>query len=146
MGSGKDFVARLVLSIISNSLIMVAIYAIWRWGLPEMGINMPIYGLLTILVLFAIFSTLMFMVGTRALGRIGQVGLSTMIGTTGKVAKIISPKNAEGFVNIKGELWTAESAEGNISPGEKVDVVGEDGMKLVVSRKQVKKQSNINSI
>jgi membrane protein implicated in regulation of membrane protease activity len=49
-------------------------------------------------------------------------------------------------VNIKGELWTAESAEGNISPGEKVDVVGEDGMKLVVSRKQVKKQSNINSI
>ena len=54
-------------------------------------------------------------------------------------SRIISPKNAEGLVNIKGELWTAESAEDNISPGEKVDVVGEDGMKLVVSRKQVKK-------
>jgi membrane protein implicated in regulation of membrane protease activity len=118
---------------------MVAIYAIWRWGLPEIGINMHIYGLLTILVLFTVFSIVMFMVGTRTLGRIGLVGLSTMIGTTGKVARIISPKNTEGLVNIKGELWTAESTEDDISPGEKVDVVGEDGMKLVVSRKQVKK-------
>jgi membrane protein implicated in regulation of membrane protease activity len=81
----------------------------------------------------------MFIVGNRVLNGVGQAGLSTMVGTTGKVVRIISPKNAEGLVNIKGELWTAESAEDNISPGEKVDVVGEDGMKLVVCRKQVKK-------
>ena len=139
MGRGEYFIARLVLSIISNILIIVAIYAIWRWGLPEMGISMNVYALIVTLVLFVIFSTFMFVLGTRTLSRIGQVGLSTMIGTTGKVAKIICPDDAEGVVLIKGELWTAKSAEGKLCLGEKVEVVGEDGMLLVVRRKQAKK-------
>jgi membrane-bound ClpP family serine protease len=138
MEQGKYFAARLALAIISMALEIVAIYAIWRWVLPELGINMHVYFLITILVLLGIFSVSMFIFGTRALSRKGLVGLSTMIGTIGKVARIISHKESGGMVLIKGELWTAESDEGKISLGEKIEVVGEDGLKLVVRKKQAK--------
>jgi membrane-bound serine protease (ClpP class) len=56
-------------------------------------------------------------------------GLSNMIGTEGEV---VSPLAPEGLVRIKGELWVAKSAAGEIKPGGEVIVVGQERLKLVV--------------
>ena len=128
--------ARLILAIVSTSLEEVAIVAIWRWLLPEFGIELPLAVLIAVMVAWAAFGTALFVFTTRTLKRQTVVGLPTMIGSKGKVA---SPLVPEGMVKIKGELWGATSAEGNVDKGEQVEVVGEDGLKLVVRQIGTKK-------
>jgi len=128
--------ARLILAIVSTSLEEVAIVAIWRWLLPEFGIELPLAVLIAVMVGWAAFGTALFVFTTRTLKRQTVVGLPTMMGSKGKVA---SPLVPEGMVKIKGELWGATSAEGNVDKGEQVEVVGEDGLKLVVRKVSTKK-------
>jgi len=128
---GKLTRARLVLAIISTSLEEVAIYVIWRWLLPEFGIELPFQVLIGVMVAWVAFGTWLFIFTTRTLRKQVPVGLPSMVGTKGKIASRLSP---EGMVRIKGELWGATSDEGNIDVGEDVVVVSEDGLKLSVRR------------
>jgi len=123
--------ARLILAIISTSLEEVAIVVIWRWLLPEFGINLPFSVLIGVMVAWAVFAVALFVFTTRTLKKQIVVGLPTMIGSKGKVASSLVP---EGLVRIRGELWGATSAEGNIDKDKEVEVVGEDGLKLVVRK------------
>ena len=123
--------ARLILAIVSTSLEEVAIVAIWRWLLPEFGIYLPFSVLIGVMVAWAVFAVALFVFTTRTLKKQTVVGLPTMIGSRGKVASSLAP---EGLVRIRGELWGATSAEGNVDKDEEVEVVGEDGLKLVVRK------------
>lgn len=123
--------ARLVLAIVSTVLEETAIYAIWRWLLPEFDIRLSVSALVTIMVAWAAFGTWLFIFTTRTLKKQVPVGLPSMIGTRGKVTSKLSP---EGMVMIKGELWVATSAAGDIDTGENIVVVGEDGLKLLVRK------------
>ena len=131
MRLGENFTARLILAIVSIALEEVALWVIWRWGLPELGIELPVSALIAVMVAWLVFSVTTFSMVTRVLRKRATVGLPTMIGSKGKVARMLAP---EGMVRIKGELWGATSTEGNISEGEVVTVVGEDGLKLIVTR------------
>jgi membrane-bound serine protease (ClpP class) len=53
-------------------------------------------------------------------GLIGQVGVAR------------GPLNPEGTVFVDGTLWSAESAEGEVACGEKVEVVAVNGLRLTV--------------
>lgn len=128
--------ARLILAIVSTALEEVAIVAIWRWLLPEFGIRLPFSVLIGVMVAWAAFAVALFIFTTRTLKKQVVVGLPTMIGGRGKVASSLVP---EGLVRIKGELWGATSAEGDVDTGEEVEVVAEDGLKLVVRRTGPKK-------
>ena len=123
--------ARLIVAIISTSLEEVAIVVIWRWGLPRLGIYVPVSVLIGVMVAWAIFAVTLFIFTTRTLKKQVVVGLPTMIGGRGRVASPLAP---EGLVRIKGELWGATSDDGDIDTGEEVRVVGEDGLKLVVRK------------
>ena len=123
--------ARLILAIASTTLEEVAIVVIWRWGLPELGIHLPLSVLIGIMVAWVAFSVGTFIIVTRVLRKQALVGLPMMIGSKGKVASPLAP---EGWVRIKSELWSATSLEGNMDQGEEVMVVGEDGLKLIVRK------------
>lgn len=123
--------ARLVLAILSTSFEEAAIWVVWRWLLPEFDIYLPVPALIAVMVAWAAFGVWLFIFTTRTLRRQISVGLPSMVGTSGKVASRLSP---EGMVRIRGELWGAKSAEGDIDTGEEVVVVGEDGLKLSVRR------------
>jgi membrane-bound serine protease (ClpP class) len=123
--------ARLILAIVSTSLEEVALWIIWRYGLPELGIELPLAVLIVAMAAWFVFSVVMFFFVTKTLRKQGVVGLPTMVGSKGKVKSPLAP---EGFVSIKSELWGARSNEGNINKGEEVTVVGQDGLMLVVSR------------
>jgi len=123
--------ARLIVALISTPLEEVAIYVIWRWLLPEFDIVLPVSVLIGVMVAWAIFSILLFLFTTQILKRQVTVGLPSMIGAKGKVASSLNP---EGLVRIKNELWVSTSTAGTISKGEVVEVIEEDGLKLVVQR------------
>ena len=123
--------ARLILAITSTLLEEVALVVIWRWGLPQLGIHLPLYALIIGMVAWAAYAVTTFIIVTRTLRRKAIVGLPTMIGAKGNVASPLAP---DGLVNIKSELWGAESAEGNIEIGEEVTVAEQDGLKLTVRK------------
>ncbi|ACX52077.1 protein of unknown function DUF107 [Ammonifex degensii KC4] len=61
-----------------------------------------------------------------------QTGEEELIG---KLAEVRSPLNPTGIVFLDGELWQAEIEEGEAEVGEKVIVVGKEGLKLKVKRR-----------
>ena len=120
--------ARLIYAIVSVLLEEAAIVVIVLVGLPQLDIEIPLGVLIAVMVVFAIFSVLLYQAGSRAL-KIKPVALSVMIGSKGKV---VSPLAPVGFIKIKDELWEAESVGSKISIGKDVMVVEQDGLKLVV--------------
>lgn len=123
--------ARLIIAIVSTLAEEFAIYAIWRWVLPEFDIYVPVWVLVAVMAFWAVFAMGNFIFVTRVLRRQALVGLPTMVGMRGKA---ISPLGPEGQVMIKGELWGAKSIDGDIEAGEAVTVVGQDGLQLIVRR------------
>jgi membrane-bound ClpP family serine protease len=123
--------ARLVIAVVSMALEQVAIWAIWRWLLPQFDIHLHVGVLVGVMVVWGVFGTWLFIFVTRALKKQSTVGLPSMVGSTGRAADNLSP---DGMVKIRGELWSAVSEEGNISAGENIVVTGEDGLKLLVRK------------
>lgn len=127
----KLTLTRLLLAIFSMALEQVAIWAIWRFMLPEFGIILHVAVLIVVMVAWALIGTWIFIFTTRALKKQVPAGLPSMVGTTGKAADRLAP---EGMVKIAGELWGARSVEGDIAAGENIHVVGEDGLRLLVRK------------
>ena len=123
--------ARLILAIFSTLLEEAALVVVVLWGLPQLGIHIPLAGLIALMVAWGAFSILTYRMGSRALRRKPLIGLPGMVGSKGEV---VSPLDPKGVVRIKGELWEAASDGGRIDIGEEVTVVGQDGLKLVVRK------------
>ncbi len=123
--------ARLILAIVSTLAVEAALFTIWRWVLPEWGIEIPLAVLITLMIVYAIFAVVDFWFVTRILRRQAVIGLPTMVGSKGKVVSQLAP---EGQVIIKGELWGAKSIDGNIESGEQIMVVEQDGLKLTARK------------
>ena len=117
------------MAVITTALEEIIIYAIWRWMLPGFDIILPVGALIGMMVAWGIFSVSLFLLTSNILKKQIPAGLPSMVGTRGKVTSALSP---DGMVRIKGEFWTARSKTGSIKVGEEVEVVEEDGLKLVV--------------
>jgi len=123
--------SRLILAIVSTVLEEIALVVIWRWGLPQLDIHLPLYVLAIIMGAWAVYAVTTFLIVTHILRKQAVVGLPTMIRAKGKV---VNPLTPEGLINIRGELWGAKSPEEDIYNGEIVTVIGQDGLKLVVRK------------
>jgi membrane-bound ClpP family serine protease len=122
---------RAIIAVVTTTAEETAIYSIWRWLLPDLGLSLPVAALLAIMAAWLAFSVWLFMFTTRALKRQEPAGLPSMVGTIGRAASRLAP---EGMVNIRGELWVAVSTEGTIKSGERIVVVGQDRLRLEVRR------------
>jgi len=123
--------ARLILAIVSTLLEEAALVVIVLWGLPQIGIHIPLAGLIAMMVAWGVFSVFTYRIGSRALRRKPVTGLPAMIGSRGKVVSPLAPK---GVIRIKNELWEAKSVGRKINAGEEVMVVGQEGLRLVVRK------------
>jgi len=123
--------ARLIFAVLSTLMEEAALVVIVRWGLPQLGIQIPLAGLIALMVAWLALSVFTYQMGSRALKRKPVVGLPAMIGSQGKV---VSPLAPEGLIKINGELWVAKSAGTRIDAGEEIIVVGQDGLKLIVRK------------
>lgn len=122
---------RLVLAIVSTLMEEAALVALALWGLPQIGIEVPLPGLILLMVAWSGFAVFTYRMGSHALKRKPVIGLPDMVSTRGRVVRQLAP---DGIVRIKGELWEAKSAHGNVDPGEDVIVVGHEGLRVVVSK------------
>jgi len=77
--------------------------------------------------------------GVRAQRARPTTGIQTVVGATGRATTDLTPL---GTVLVRSEDWTAEAENGPIRAGEKVEVVGVDGVRLKVRRKIDKEQGN----
>lgn len=122
---------RLIIAIVSTTLEEAALAVGVLWGLPKLGIHIPLWVLIIVMLAWGAYTISTYRMGSRALRRKPVHGLTAMLGSEGKV---VSPLVPEGMVRIKGELWVAKSAGGEIDAGEEVTVVGQDGLKLIVRK------------
>ena len=122
---------RLIIAIVSTTLEEAALAVGVLWGLPKLGIHIPLWVLIIVMAAWGAYTVTTYRMGSRALRRKPIVGLLNMVSSKGKVVRSLVP---EGLVRIKGELWRAESASGRLDTGEKVTVVGQDGLKLIVRK------------
>ena len=131
---GEKMTARLILAIFSTLLEEAALVAIVLLGLPELGIHVPLAGLITLMVAWGVFSIIIYRLGSQALRRKPVLGLPAMVGSKGRVA---SPLALEGLITIKGELWQATSADEKIDAGEEIIVVEQDALRLIVRKSNI---------
>jgi len=128
---------RLIIAILSTLVEEAALTALLLWGLPQLGIHLPLPVLIVLMVALVAYAVITYRLGSRALRRKPEGGLSDMLGMRGEVVSSLDP---EGMVKIKGELWRAKSAGRKIDAGEEVTVVGQNGLKLVVEREGRRKR------
>lgn len=128
---------RLIIAILSTLVEEAALAALLLWGLPRLGVHLPLPVLIVLMVALVAYAVITYRLGSRALRRKPEGGLSDMLGMRGEVVSSLDP---EGMVKIKGELWRAKSAGRKIDAGEEVTVVGQKGLKLVVEREGRRKK------
>jgi membrane-bound serine protease (ClpP class) len=114
------------------------IAAVVLLGLPRVGIHIPLWGLVALMVAWASYAIITYRSGSRALRKKPQIGLPHMVGSKGKV---VSPLVPEGLVRIKGELWRAKSAGDRMNTGERITVVGQEGLKLTVRKSSTSEEA-----
>lgn len=104
-------------------------------GGREYLVSNEVYGSLRIVIIvIAVLLALFFAFGMGAVIRARKkkpgTGREEMLGLKGKVIRTLEP---EGMIRIRGELWRAKSKNGERIPaGEEVEVVGVEGLTLIV--------------
>ncbi|MDD4873527.1 MAG: NfeD family protein [Dehalococcoidales bacterium] len=122
---------RLIWAIVSIILEEMLIVLIALFVLPGWNINIPVLLIIAIMIAWLAMSVFLYVAGFRALDRKLIDGPEAILGKKGKVIKELDPR---GLVKINGELWSAESKDGNLDVGEEVIVTSHEGIKLVVKR------------
>lgn len=117
-----------------GALIVGALVLFNSPGVPQFQrVSLPLV-IATSIVIGVSFAVLVG-IGLRAQRAPVLTGQEALPGTHGVARTVIQPT---GQVHVQGELWTAELAEGAepIQPGEKVEVVRVDGLRLIVRKIQ----------
>lgn len=118
------------MSIVTALIGEAAIAAIVLWLLPRWGVDIPVWGLIVMMLVFAVYQVLTYRISKRALVRKPVVSPQAMVGCCGKAVTPLAPG---GYVRVEGELWRALSAGPDIDKDEEIVVVEIKGLTLFVA-------------
>jgi membrane-bound serine protease (ClpP class) len=112
----------------------------WRPPLPAVAPGLPAvpgprlsYAAIAVMtVLVVAFFVFVLGKGILAQGRKVSFGVESLTGSAGTALTDITA--AGGLVQMGGEQWSARADGGRVSAGEKVEVVGREGLSLLVRR------------
>ena len=116
-----------VLTITTTLLEEAALVAVVLWLLPRVSINIPLWGLILMMIALGVYNSINYRLNKKAL--VKKPMISPDIGSRGRTITPISPT---GYVRVNGELWRASSSS-TIGVGEEIAVAGMEGMTLLVS-------------
>ena len=91
----------LVSSIVTALLGEAVLVAIVLWLLPRWGVNIPIWGLVLLMVVLGFYNVISYRIGSKTLARKPVVSLEAMVGCCGRATTSLTP---DGFVKVQGEL------------------------------------------
>jgi len=115
------------LTITTSLLEEAALVAVVLLLLPRVAVNIPLWGLILMMIALGVYNYINYRLGKKAL--IKKPMISPDIGSRGRTITPISPT---GYVRVNGELWQA-SSNSTIDAGEEIAVVGIEGMTLLIS-------------
>ena len=124
MHAGLAFVVGILVTI-AAFLFFVALSGTTYYGLA-VSVEVTIGVTLIIVALIVAF---IFYVGVKAQFKRVKTGKEALIGAKGIATTDLKPK---GEVRVLGEFWEATAKDGEIANGQAVEVVGMEGMFLVV--------------
>ena len=125
------YTLQAVLSWILEEILLAAVVL---WLLPHFfNINMPLWGLAILMLALAVYSGVMYRVGRQTFYIRPKVAADNIIGSEGRVTKPLAP---DGYVKVQGVLWKAICNESELGVGDEVEVVGIEGLKLIVKPKR----------
>ena len=125
-GKARGLLAWRIISGIAEETVLAALVL---WGLPRMGINVPVWLLVLAMIVLAGYGVFTYRKSRQALLAPPVAGLASLVGEKGKALSALAPS---GTVRVSGETWAAESAGGSIEPGGRVVVVSQDRLRLTV--------------
>ena len=112
--------AYIIYNIATGLLKGAVLLLIILWLLPLWGINIPMWGLILIVVAFLIYEIVTFRLGRKASERKPAIWSEAIVGCCGKATTPLTP---DGYVQVNGELWHALSSDTNINEGDDIVVV-----------------------
>lgn len=122
---------RLRLKVLVTLAEEIAIVLIVLLVLPRFGIRIPLPAFISLISGLVVWSVITYRLASRALEKKPLSGLSTMVGSKGRVVTPLAP---EGLIKIKDELWEATTVGQRLKVGDEVVVAGQRGLKLVVRK------------
>ena len=138
-GAGRRYAADRVESVVTTHgglaiagtvlLILGALYLVDTSRSPGMGVSFVVMGGVALALGAAVLGLLA--LATRVRGQRPVTGHHALLGRLAEVRQPIAP---EGMVFVDGALWSAWTDQGQIGPGELVEVAGVDGLRLYVKR------------
>ena len=123
--------SRLLFAILATLGEEIALALFILLGLPRLGVTIPLGALIAMMAGLAVYGVFSYRLGSRALMKKPLAGFTDMVGSRGTVIEPLTPK---GTIKIGGEIWEAESADHKIDTGEKVTVIGREGLRLMVRK------------
>ena len=128
-GSGRW---HTVYSIIVSALQAGAIAVLVIVVLPIFGIDIPVWGTVSILTAYAVFAYIMYRISHPTVLFKPLTSPEAIIGREGVIE---AEFNLEGYVRVEGVLWKAACPGGVLYKGDVVVVTGMEGLKLTVEKK-----------
>ncbi len=118
------------IAFVLGSLMLFSPFASPSPTMPHLTVSWP----LIILMTASITSFFLFALSAGLLAQRAKAasGIESMVGATGTAVSDLDPW---GTVQVKSELWSAVAEEGSIKKGERVRVVGAEGVRLKVTKK-----------
>ncbi len=129
---------RKIFSLILAILKQLALVAVVLWVLPDIGINIPVWGLIPMMVALCAYSMLGYRLGKKAMEKRPMVWPD--IDSKARAATSLTPT---GYIRIGTELWKASSTGADIDKGTEVTIVRMEGTQLfVISRNDLNGSKN----
>ena len=103
--------------------------AVVLWLLPRLGIQIPIWALILLMLALGTYEYITYRLEKKALDK--KPMISPDIGSKGRVTTPLAPR---GYIRVGAEKWLASAMDSNIAAGEEVVVVAMEGTTLFVTR------------
>ncbi len=120
----KDWLIILVL-LLDEAAALVLVLLV----LSFLGIDIPLLVTIVIALLLGAFG---FIIQKAVIPSLHKKKITGSEGMIGLNATVIQPLTPVGVVMVSGELWKTKSVDENIGAGEEVEIVGINGLILIV--------------
>jgi membrane-bound ClpP family serine protease len=119
-----------IYSLVRFFLEEAALLALCFWILPHFNIEIPIWLIILLMAVLAIYNTITSVLVARIFEKRSVLGLEALISSKCQAVTDLDP---DGYVKVGTELWRACSVSGSIKNGNEVKIEKVQGLVLMVT-------------
>lgn len=124
----KDWLIILVLLLDDAAALVLLLLVLWFFGIE---IPLPIT-----IVIALLLGTLVFIIHKAVIPALHKKKITGSEGMIGLKGEVIEPLKPVGVIRVGDEYWKAKSVDEDIAAGEEVEILGLNGLTLMVKPKE----------